>query len=86
MTCHVDKSKAVHTGGDNSGDIFNTMNSELSAALKERIRSCCRLFLQDISSCKIQNASKSSGGFRIMTKTSASTKTSELLMDLSMQC
>ena len=36
MTCHVDKSKAVHTGGDNSGDIFNTMNSELSAALKER--------------------------------------------------
>ena len=35
MTCHVDKSKAVHTE-DNSGDIFKTMNSELPAAPKER--------------------------------------------------
>ena len=36
MTCYVDNSKAVHIGGDNSGDIFKIMNSGLPAAPKER--------------------------------------------------
>lgn len=39
VTCQVDKCKAAHIGGDNSGDVFKTlkiMNSELPAATEER--------------------------------------------------
>lgn len=36
MTCHVDKCKAAHLGGDNSEKTFKIINSELPVATKER--------------------------------------------------